>query len=249
MIVAAMAAGAAEAVKPTAAQAIKDGYAALKALIIRKLGGAPNSEDASDAIEKVEKKPENAPRHDVLKDELKIARVDEDAEILKLATSLLEAAKVAGATTTTYTATVTGSGAIAQGTGAMAAGAGGVVIGRSNTGNVNTGRQINAGNINPRDVIAGSKTEIHNYGGASSADATAHISEDGKRLANLLNDYFNEPDLEGLCFEMDVDWENLPGVVKEAKARAIVAHVERRDELAKLQMLVRVARPNLKGLV
>ncbi|MEO7703418.1 MAG: hypothetical protein ABIV92_02135 [Thermoflexales bacterium] len=247
LIVTAMVAGAAEAAKPSAAQAIKDGYAGLKALILRKLGGAPNAADANDAIEKVEKKPENAPRQEVLQDELKIAGVDEDAEILKLATSLLEAAKGSGASTMTYTATLTGSGAIAQGTRAMAAGAGGIVIGGTNTGSVNTGNQFNARNIMAKDFVLGSKTEIYNHGGASAADATALISDDGKRLAKLLNDYFSEPDLEGLCFEMDVDWENLPGAIKEAKARAMVAHVERRDELAKLQMLVRVARPNLKG--
>ncbi len=248
LIVAAMAAGAAEAAKPTAAQAIKDAYAGLKALIMRKLGSAPNTADANDAIEKVEKKPENTPRQDVLKDELKTAQVDEDAEILKLATSLLEAAKGAGASTTTYTATLSGSGAIAQGHGAMAAGAGGIVIGGRNTGNVNTGNQLNARNIKAKDLVVGNKTEVHNYG-AAATDASAYISEAGKRLAKLLNDYFSESDLEGLCFEMNVDWENLPGEVKEARARAMILHVERKGELAELQKLVRVARPNLKGLV
>lgn len=46
---------------------------------------------------------------------------------------------------TTYNATVTGDGAIAQGRGAQAVGKGGVIIGGSNTGNINTGTQINSG--------------------------------------------------------------------------------------------------------
>lgn len=45
----------------------------------------------------------------------------------------------------TYEATLSGSGAIAQGAGATAVGAGGVYVGGNNTGNINTGTQINTG--------------------------------------------------------------------------------------------------------
>lgn len=45
----------------------------------------------------------------------------------------------------THHATLSGSGAIAQGPGAVAVGAGGVHVGRNNTGNINTGTQINTG--------------------------------------------------------------------------------------------------------
>jgi hypothetical protein len=45
----------------------------------------------------------------------------------------------------TYQATSTGSGAIAQGSGATAIGAGGVHVGGKNTGNINTGTQLNTG--------------------------------------------------------------------------------------------------------
>jgi hypothetical protein len=45
----------------------------------------------------------------------------------------------------TYQATSTGSGAIAQGSGATAIGAGGVHVGGKNTGNINTGTQVNTG--------------------------------------------------------------------------------------------------------
>jgi calcineurin-like phosphoesterase family protein len=68
-----------------------------------------------------------------------------------------------------YQATVTGSGTIAQGSGAMAVGAGGVAIRGNNSGNINTGAQINTnggayvgGNVNTgsgtfigRDFTAG----------------------------------------------------------------------------------------------
>jgi hypothetical protein len=120
------------AAKDVATQAIKDGYAGLKALVIRKFGTKPA---VATAVEQVEKKPESEPWQGVLKEELKAAGADKDEELLKQAQALLDLLKQHDpATLATYGATLTGSGAIAQGAGAVAAGAGGVAVGGSVSG-------------------------------------------------------------------------------------------------------------------
>ncbi|HQZ21729.1 MAG TPA: caspase family protein [Thermoflexales bacterium] len=175
--------------------------------------------------------------------------------------------------TLTQNAVLTGGGAIAQGDGAIAVGQGGVYIGGVNTGSINTGTHISGdyiggdkvlgdkiekiintgggayigGNFTGSGNVVGRDQVVSNYYTSPPSDATANISAAGKRLAKLLNDYFSASELEGLAFEMDADWDNLPGDTKEVKAREFVRFAERRNALAELKKLVRVARPNLRG--
>jgi len=78
MILAALAAGAAAAAKDTASQAVKDGYASLKALIAKRFAGKPEAEMA---LTQHEKKPDvwEAP----LTDSLAETSVDQDQEIVQ----------------------------------------------------------------------------------------------------------------------------------------------------------------------
>lgn len=132
IIALALAAGAAAAAKDVAAQAVKDGYAGLKALIIRKFGGKG---DVQTAVEQMEKKPDSEARQELVKEELQTAGADQDDEILNQAQVLLELLKQHDAqTVTTYSASLTGDGAIAQGPGAAAAGARGIAVGGSVSG-------------------------------------------------------------------------------------------------------------------
>ena len=132
VVVTALVAGAVAAAKDVAAQAVKDGYAALKGLVVRKFGSKP---DVADAVQKVEQKPDSKGRQETLKEGLTAAGADKDEELLKQAQALLDLLKQHDpATLATYSATLTGSGAIAQGTGAVAAGAGGVAVGGSVSG-------------------------------------------------------------------------------------------------------------------
>jgi hypothetical protein len=132
IITSALIAGAAASVKGVVAQAVKDGYAGLKALVVRKFG---KETDVEDALEGVEKKPDSEARQAVLKEELEVAGVGQDAEVIQQAQALLDLLKQhAAATSTTYKAALKGSGAIAQGESAAAAGAGGVAVGGSVTG-------------------------------------------------------------------------------------------------------------------
>jgi hypothetical protein len=138
IIALALVAGAAASAKDVAAQAVKDGYAGLKALVIRKFG---SKADVETSVQQVEKKPEAESRQQTLKEELQTAGADKDEEVLKQAQALIELLKQHDAqTVTTYSATLTGDGAIAQGPGAVAAGKRGVAVGGSvSNGTIITG--------------------------------------------------------------------------------------------------------------
>lgn len=221
-ILAALAAGVVEAAKPAAALAVKDAYAGLKALLARKLGGAPNADDAAAALRQVEKKPDDAARLGILGDELAASGVAGDAELGRMAQAVLALARQGGAS-------VQGSGALSQGLGAMAAGAGGVIIGGGNTGSVNTGTQITT------NYYTGAPE-----GGASARPASALE----KQLYEALNGYaFSLDDLEDLAFELGVDWGSLRGEAKGAKARALIDFFVREDRLDELLRAAKAKRP------
>ena len=132
VIISALTAGAAASAKDVVAQAVKDGYVGLKALIVRQFG---QKADVEAALEGVEKKPDSEARQAVLKEELETAGAAQDAEVIRQAQALLDLLKQHGLVSgPSYQATVKGSGAIAQGEGAVAAGAGGVAVGRDVTG-------------------------------------------------------------------------------------------------------------------
>lgn len=135
-IVSALVAGAVAATTEVAAQAIKDAYAGLKALVIRKLGQRAKVEDA---LNGVEARPESEGRKTVLGEELEIAKASDDAEVVEEAKALLELLKEHGEESgVSYHAQVRGSGAVAQGPGAVAAGERGVAIGGSVQGSTIT---------------------------------------------------------------------------------------------------------------
>ena len=130
MIVAAVVAGAVTATKDVAAQAVRDGYAGLKALIVRKFG---EDSDVVDAVNGVEKKPDSKGRQETLKEELEAAQAGQDPEVVGQAQAVLDLLKEHGLAPSYY-AELHGSGAIAQGEGAVAAGERGVAVGGDMTG-------------------------------------------------------------------------------------------------------------------
>lgn len=136
IIVTAVVLGAAAGSKEVATQAVKDAYAGLKSLIVRKFG---DKADVEEAVKGVEKKPESEARTAVLKEELEAAAAAQDTEVLKQAQALLELLEKHNELPATYQATVHGSGAIAQGEGAVAAGERGVAIGGDAEGSIVSG--------------------------------------------------------------------------------------------------------------
>jgi hypothetical protein len=85
IIVTALVAGAAAGLKPTAEQAVKDAYGALKNLIRHKYGQAAAS------VEHLEAAPDSKARRAVVEEDLGKANAGQDAELLKQAQAILEA--------------------------------------------------------------------------------------------------------------------------------------------------------------
>ena len=83
MIVAALAAGAADALKDTAAAAVKDAYAGLKGFLARKYPKV--------GVETVEEKPESEARRAVVAEDLADAGAEKDEELLAAVGQLVEA--------------------------------------------------------------------------------------------------------------------------------------------------------------
>lgn len=69
-----------------------------------------------------------------------------------------------------------------------------------------------------------------------------------RRLTNLrkqLVAVMNDDELETLCFDLGVDYENLKGESKEAKARELVLHCDRTGKLTELNGLCQSIRPHI----
>jgi len=127
-LIAAIVAGSVVATQDVATQAVKDGYAALKALLVRKFG---ETSDVADALQKVENKPNSEARQALLTEELDSAGASQDLELVQRAQAFLTLLEESGLAPgrSYHPATLTGSGAIAQGKGAVAAGERGVAVG------------------------------------------------------------------------------------------------------------------------
>jgi hypothetical protein len=155
----ALIAGAAAATGEVAGQAIKDAYASLKGLLIRKWGGKA---DLENAVRQVEGEPKSQGRQLMLQEELgKAATADptaaQDQELLTKAQELLKLLAAQGqATTATVQIIQSGSGGVAYGAGALAAGERSVVA-HTIHGPVSTGdhaRQITAASSHSDDPVA-----------------------------------------------------------------------------------------------
>lgn len=259
MIVAALIAGAAAASQDVGGQALKDAYTGLKSLIKKKLAGNALGEAAVDAVDA--KTQSDSPTAGVVQDQLAQAKASDDAELMAQAKALAELLKQNDQRHgTTYSASLTGDGAVAQGQGAKAVGKGGVLV-EGNAGNINTGTQVNTGGgaYVKGDVKAGSdfvgRDKIVGAGASAGDDTAASAaisgaSEAEKAQMRTLTDalggfWFSEEDLRELCAALDVDWDNLSGETKKAKARALVHDRFRAGELDALYALVKEARPKL----
>jgi hypothetical protein len=64
------------------------------------------------------------------------------------------------------------------------------------------------------------------------------------KLRRILLSSFNESELRDLCFDLRVDYDNLPGQSKADKARELVAYFDRRGRIAELIKVCYQLRPN-----
>jgi hypothetical protein len=63
------------------------------------------------------------------------------------------------------------------------------------------------------------------------------------RLNLAIGDYFNEAELQNLCFLLDVDYENLAGEGKAARIQSLVSLVHRNGRIGDLIQSCRELRP------
>jgi len=65
------------------------------------------------------------------------------------------------------------------------------------------------------------------------------------RLRETLATYFDAGELRTLCFDLGVDYDDLPGEGKTNKARELIAYLERRDRLSEMVRICERQRPNV----
>ena len=66
-----------------------------------------------------------------------------------------------------------------------------------------------------------------------------------KRIYDFAVNYYSLEELKTLCFETDVEFENLGGWTRNAKARELVLHMGRERQLDALLKAMQATRPNL----
>ena len=56
---------------------------------------------------------------------------------------------------------------------------------------------------------------------------------------------FNDSELRDICFELQIDYENLAGTNKADKARELMLYLDRRDRLLEILKICQQLRPNV----
>jgi hypothetical protein len=65
------------------------------------------------------------------------------------------------------------------------------------------------------------------------------------RLRQVLAERFSDGELRTLCFDLGIEYDDLPGEGKADKARELVAYLERRDRIPDLKEIGRRVRPDV----
>lgn len=97
---------------------------------------------------------------------------------------------------------------------------------------------------NPSQIIEVIKTQFPRSGGPVQPKAT--IREQRRQLRQLLTDYFSLSELKNICFDLDIDYENLPEHDhKSGFVRELLAFAGRIGRLQELIQVCREERPQL----
>jgi DNA-binding NtrC family response regulator len=88
---------------------------------------------------------------------------------------------------------------------------------------------------------------VHTAGVASEESAQRHkySVELHRRLRRILDTRFAEGELRTLCYDLDLDYDDLPGDRKADKARELVRHLERHDRISELVEIGKELRPDV----
>lgn len=66
------------------------------------------------------------------------------------------------------------------------------------------------------------------------------------RLREILDTHFSDGELRTICFDLDVEYNNLPGEGKADKARELIAYLERHGQIGELVETGRQLRPDVR---
>lgn len=112
---------------------------------------------------------------------------------------------------------------------------GGVSIGNvegSITGSIIAGGDVTIGGASPQPM--------------SPVPGEASLSEKLAKLHQNVAASFGDEELRSLCFDLGVDYADLPAEGKDGKARELVASLERRGRVPELVKMCRKLRPNVE---
>lgn len=105
-------------------------------------------------------------------------------------------------------------------------------------GNKTEGDDISVGSITNSEGIAIGRGSSASVGERKSEAVDSKSSggqePDVRQLQRQIADQFNLEELQDLCFTLEVDFENLGGTGKSAKARELVLYMQRRGQLDRL---------------
>lgn len=96
-------------------------------------------------------------------------------------------------------------------------------------------RQIEAADMTPAWRLPVKESGPVKDGKPAGVDAVA--------LQQFIAEFFNLEDMRDLAMRLGVDFEDVAGETKEAKARSLVSYMKRRKRLSELRDLVRQLRP------
>ena len=102
-----------------------------------------------------------------------------------------------------------------------------------------------ASNSQPNHHATGiSSSTVEEYKSLDFTNQTQQLS-DLKVLREIIARHFNLEELQLLCFDLGVDYENVTGQSKNNKALEIVTHCQRHNSINTLINLVKKLRPNI----
>lgn len=100
------------------------------------------------------------------------------------------------------------------------------------------------------DIVSGAKYTINISGsqGVAIGDYANVIQlfpteESRRKLLDLINRHFSSDELRVLCFELNIDYEDLPELSKSGKVRELVLYMERRNRISDLLEACKTNRP------
>jgi hypothetical protein len=110
------------------------------------------------------------------------------------------------------------------------------------SGNYIQGDQTTVGNISDSDGIAVGKDASSDVSkGAQPVQAgggdAAGRELDGRDIYKRIMEGFNLAEIENLCYQLGVEFEDLGGTGKSGKARELVKYMERRGRLGELDAM------------